>query len=608
MTNEKIRNIAIIAHVDHGKTTLVDAMLRQGGAFRENQVVAERVMDSNDLERERGITILSKNTSIRYGDYKINIVDTPGHADFGGEVERILKMVNGALLVVDSLEGTMPQTRFVLEHALALGLPIIIVVNKMDRLDARPNEVVDEVLELLMDLDATDEQLDSPVVFCSAKNGIASYDAATPGRDLKPLFDKIIEHIPAPSGDENGPLQVLVSALDYSDYVGSMGIGRVERGTITQNQSVSIVNYHSGLEPIKAKVSNMYAFDGLSRVPVETATVGDIICISGVEGVIIGDTLCDPEHPEPIEFPAISEPSVEMTFMVNDSPLSGKEGKFVTSRHLRSKLYKEAVKDVSLKVRDGDTSESFIVSGRGEMHLSILIESMRREGYEFQVSMPKVILKEIDGVLQEPVDFFVADVPEESVGVVMEKMGQRKGELKNLSPKGSRMRIEFKVPSRGLFGFKSEFLTDTKGEGIMTSVFDCYEPWKGEIKRRSTGSLVAHENGESITYGLFNAQERGSLFIGPGVPVYMGMVVGESSRADDIVVNVCKKKQLTNTRSSASDEALRLVPCKKLSLEQALEFLADDELLEVTPRSFRIRKRILDTELRMKEWARNRKK
>ena len=608
MKNERIRNIAIIAHVDHGKTTLVDAMLRQGGAFRDNQIVEERVMDSNDLEKERGITIMSKNTAIRYGDYKINIVDTPGHADFGGEVERILKMVNGALLVVDSLEGTMPQTRFVLEHALLLGLPIIIVVNKMDRAEARPKEVVDEVLELLMDLNASDEQLDSPVVFCSAKNGIASLDCISPGRDLTPLFEEIINHIPAPSGDENAPMQVLISALDYSDYVGSMGIGRVERGSITLNQPVAIVNYHAPGELVRAKVSNMYVFEGLGKQPVEKAEIGDIICISGIEGVSIGDTICSIDRPEPIEFPKISEPSVEMTFMVNDSPLSGKDGKFVTSRHLRARLYKEAVKDVSLKVRDGDTSESFVVSSRGEMHLTILIETMRREGYEFQVSMPKVILKEINGQLCEPIDAFVADVPEDCVGTVMEKMGRRKGELKSLSPLGSRMRLEFSVPSRGLFGFKSEFLTDTKGEGIMTSVFDSYEPFRGEISRRQTGSLIAHESGDSITYGLFNAQERGSLFIGAGVPVYMGMVVGESSRAEDIVVNVCKKKQLTNTRSSASDEALRLTPCKQLSLEQAIEFLADDELLEVTPKTFRIRKSILDTELRMKEWAKNRKR
>ena len=607
MVNDKIRNVAIIAHVDHGKTTLVDQMLKQGGAFRENQTVAERVMDSNDLERERGITILAKNTSIHYNGYKINVVDTPGHADFGGEVERILKMVNGVVLLVDSFEGTMPQTRFVLEHALSLGLPVVVVINKMDRPDARPKEVVDEVLELFMDLDATPEQLDSPIVFCSARNGIASMEADKPGRDLTPLFDTIIAHIPPPEGDENGHVRMLVSALDYSDYVGSIGIGRVESGTLRQNQQVVLVNYHETHAPLHAKVSNIYQFEGLTRRAVESATVGDIVCVAGVEGVSIGDTLCDPEDPQPIEFPKISEPSVEMTFMVNDSPFAGKEGKFVTSRHLRARLYKEAIKDVSLRVSDGDTADSFVVCGRGEMHLSILIENMRREGYEFQVSMPKVLFKEIDGVKCEPIDKLVCDVPEESVGIVMEKMGVRKGELVSMTPKGSRMRLEFSVPSRGLFGYKSEFMTDTKGEGIMTSVFDKYDTYRGEINRRPTGSLIAHETGETVTYGLFGAQERGPLFVGPGVPVYQGMVVGESPKGDDIVVNVCKRKQLTNTRSSASDDALRLVPCKRLSLEQAIEFLADDELLEVTPSNYRIRKRILDTETRMKEWARNRR-
>lgn len=607
MKRTDLRNIAIIAHVDHGKTTLVDQMLKQGGAFRTNQSVAERVMDSNALERERGITILAKNTSIHYKDYKINVVDTPGHADFGGEVERILKMVNGVVLLVDSFEGTMPQTRFVLEHALALGLPVVVVINKMDRPDARPAEVVDEVLELFMDLNATDEQLDSPIVYCSAREGTASLDRNERGADLTPLLDAIVAHIPPPEGDENAPLQMLISALDYSDYVGSIGIGRVERGSLKQGQNVVLVNFHEDHAPVRVKVSNIYQFEGLSRTAVESATVGDIVCVSGVEGVTIGDTLCDPETPEPIEFPKIGEPSVEMTFLVNNSPFAGKEGKFVTSRHLRARLYKEMNKDVSLRVSDGDTSESFVVCGRGEMHLSILIESMRREGYEFQVSMPKVLFKTIDGVKCEPIDRLTADVPEESVGIVMEKMGVRKGELVSMTPKGSRMRLEFSVPSRGLFGYKSEFLTDTKGEGIMNAVFDCYAPYRGEINRRPTGSLIAHETGESVTYGLFNAQERGPLFIGAGVPVYQGMVVGESPKGDDIVVNVCKRKQLTNTRSSASDDALRLVPCKQLSLEQAIEFLADDELLEVTPENFRIRKRILDTEQRMKEWAKNRK-
>lgn len=607
MINEKIRNVAIIAHVDHGKTTLVDQMLKQGGAFRVNQSVAERVMDSGDLERERGITILAKNTSVHYNGYKINVVDTPGHADFGGEVERILKMVNGVVLLVDSFEGTMPQTRFVLEHALALKLPVVVVINKMDRPDARPSEVVDEVLELFMDLNATDEQLDSPIVYCSARAGTASPEMGKDGDGLTPLFDTILKHIPPPEGDENAPLQMLVSALDYSEYVGSIGIGRVERGTLKQGQQVVLVNFHAEHEPVRAKVSNIYQFEGLARTAALSATVGDIVCVAGIEGVTIGDTLCDPESPEPIEFPKISEPSVEMTFMVNNSPFAGKEGKFVTSRHLRARLYKEAFKDVSLRVGDGDTSESFVVCGRGEMHLSILIESMRREGYEFQVSMPKVLMKTIDGVKYEPIDRLICDVPEESVGVVMEKMGTRKGELVAMTPKGSRMRLEFSVPSRGLFGYKSEFLTDTKGEGIMNSVFDKFDVYRGEIIRRPTGSLIAHETGETVTYGLFNAQERGPLFIGAGVPVYMGMVVGESPKGEDIVVNVCKRKQLTNTRSSASDDSLRLVPCKQLSLEQALEFLADDEWLEVTPKNFRIRKRVLDNETRMKEWSRARK-
>ena len=607
MINEKIRNVAIIAHVDHGKTTLVDQMLRQGGAFRTNQSVAERVMDSGDLERERGITILAKNTSVHYNGYKINVVDTPGHADFGGEVERILKMVNGVVLLVDSFEGTMPQTRFVLEHALALKLPVVVVINKMDRPDARPKEVNDEVLELFMDLNATDEQLDSPIVYCSARAGTASLKPDEDGTDLTPLFDMILTHVKPPEGDENAPVQMLVSALDYSEYVGSIGIGRVERGSLKQGQQVVLVNYHDSHAPVRAKVSNIYQFEGLARTAVESATVGDIVCVAGVEGVTIGDTLCDPETPEPIEFPKISEPSVEMTFMVNNSPFAGKEGKFVTSRHLRARLYKEAMKDMSLRVRDGDTSESFVVCGRGEMHLSVLIESMRREGYEFQVSMPKVLFKDIDGVKCEPLDRLICDVPEESVGIVMEKMGTRKGELVTMTPKGSRMRLEFSVPSRGLFGYKSEFLTDTKGEGIMNSVFEKYDAYRGEINRRPSGSLIAHETGESITYGLYNAQERGSLFIGAGVPVYQGMVVGESPKGDDIVVNVCKRKQLTNTRSSASDDSLRLIPCKQLSLEQAIEFLADDEWLEVTPKNFRIRKRILDSETRMKEWSRARK-
>ena len=600
MTNEHIRNVAIIAHVDHGKTTLVDALLKQGGAFRSNQVVAERVMDSNDIERERGITILAKNTSVKYGNYKINIVDTPGHADFGGEVERILKMVNGVVLLVDAYEGTMPQTRFVLQKALDLGHRVIVVVNKIDRPDARVKEVVDEVLELFMELNATEEQLDSPIVYCSARNGTASLDPDSAGENLIPLFEKIVRYIPAPTGDADKPVRMLISALDYSDYVGAIGIGRIEQGTLRQNQPVVLVNFHNPEQNIRAKVTNIYQFEGLTRVATESATVGDIVCVSGVEGVSIGDTLCDPDHPEAVEFPKISEPSVEMTFSVNDSPFAGKEGKFVTSRHLRARLYKEQIRDVSLRVSDTDSADSFTVCGRGEMHLSILIENMRREGYEFQVSMPKVLFKEIDGVLCEPMDVMIADVPENCVGAVMEKMGSRAGELKSMTPVGNRMRLEFSVPSRGLFGYKSEFLTDTKGEGILTTAPDRYDRYRGDFERRKCGSLVAYETGESITYGLFNAQERGPLFIGAGVKVYEGMVVGENPKGGDIVVNVCKRKQMCNMRASGSDEALRLVPPITFSLEQCLEFIADDELLEVTPLSLRIRKKILDASLRAK--------
>lgn len=607
MTNDYIRNVAIIAHVDHGKTTLVDQMLRQGGAFRLGQQVAERVMDSNDLERERGITILAKNTSVRYGNYKINVVDTPGHADFGGEVERILKMVNGVVLLVDAYEGTMPQTRFVLSKALELGHRAIIVINKIDRPDARIAEVRDEVLELLMELNATDEQLDSPFVYCSGRDGTASVDPDEKGEDLIPLFETIVRHIPAPSGDENGPVQMLVSALDYSDYVGSIGIGRIERGTLRQNMPVVLVNWHTD-KHLAAKVTNIYQFEGLTRIAVQSAGVGDIVCVSGVEGVDIGDTLCDPAAPEAIEFPKISEPSVEMTFSVNDSPFAGKEGKFVTSRHLRARLYKEAVRDVSIRVSDTESADAFRVCGRGEMHLSILIENMRREGYEFQVSMPKVMYKTEYGVLQEPIDKLIVDVPEVSVGVVMEQMGRRKGELVAMSPMGARMRLEFSVPARGLFGFKSEFLTATKGEGVMNSVFDRYDAYRGEIDRRPCGSLVAHETGEAVAYGLYNAQDRGPLFIGPGAKVYEGMVVGENPKGGDIVVNVCKRKQMTNMRAAGSDEALRLTPPKVLSLEQALEFIEDDELLEVTPASFRVRKKILNSSLRLKAEAKEKKR
>jgi GTP-binding protein len=600
MTNQNIRNIAIIAHVDHGKTTLVDQMLRQGGIFRQNQAVQERVMDSNDLERERGITILAKNTSIKYKNYKINVVDTPGHADFGGEVERVLKMVDGVLLVVDAFEGPMPQTRFVLSKALELNHKVIICINKTDRPDARPAEVTDETLELLLELDASSEQLDSPIIYCSGRTGTASASPTGKGENLEPLFEAILKHIPAPSGDAEGPLQMLVSALDYNDYVGSIGIGKIERGTIYINQPVIITDYHNLRTPRKAKVTNLYQFEGLARIPVQKATVGDIVCVSGMEGVTIGDTICDVENPEPLPFVRISEPSVEMTFSVNDSPFAGKEGKFVTSRHLRERLYKETLKDVSIRVADTDSADAFKVSGRGEMHLSILIETMRREGYEFQVSMPKVLTKVIDGQVYEPIDMLVADVPSDSVGSIMEKMGLRKGELVNMTPHGDRIKMEFKIPTRGLFGYKSEFLTDTKGEGILSSVFCGYEPFKGEIVRRQVGALIAWETGEASTYGLFNAQERGQLFISPGAQVYMGMVVGSNPKNEDLTVNVCKKKQLTNMRAAGSDEALRLSPPKILSLEEALEFLGDDELLEVSPRSFRIRKKILSKDERYK--------
>ena len=600
MIRKDIRNIAIIAHVDHGKTTLVDEMLKQGHVYRENQVVQDRVMDSNALERERGITILAKNTAVKYNGIKINVVDTPGHADFGGEVERILKMVNGVLLLVDAAEGPMPQTRFVLSKALGLGHKVIIVINKIDRPDARIKEVENEVLELLMDLNANEEQLESPFLYCSGRQGTASSDPDVPGTDLKPLFDKIIEYIPAPDGDENAPLQMLVSSIDYNEYVGRIAIGRIERGTIRQGMDVVLANYHEKKAPASCKITSIFQFDGLKRDPVESAMVGDIICLSGVEGVTIGDTICAPEKVEPLKFVKISAPTIEMTFSVNDSPFAGREGKYVTSRHLRARLFKELLKDVSLRVEETDSADAFKVSGRGEMHLSILIETMRREGYEFQVSTPKVLYREIDGKRCEPVEELVIDVPENALGSVMEKMGQRKGELQHMEPQGSRMRVEFLIPSRGLFGYRSEFLTDTKGEGILSSVFHDYEPVKGDIPGRSVGSLVAFESGESVTYGLYNAQERGTLFIGPGVPVYGGMVVGSSPKGEDIVVNVCKKKHVSNMRAAGSDEALRLVPPQVLSLEEAMEFIADDELLEVTPENIRIRKRILDHTQRMR--------
>ncbi|WP_130848800.1 translational GTPase TypA [Intestinimonas timonensis] len=601
MQNQKLRNVAIIAHVDHGKTTLVDEMLKQGGAFRENQAVAERVMDSNDLERERGITILAKNTAVQYGDVKINIVDTPGHADFGGEVERILKMVNGVILLVDAAEGPMPQTRFVLSKALELGHRVIVVVNKIDRPDQRIHEVCDEVLELLMDLNATEEQFDSPTLFCSGRNGTASYSPDVPGTDLKPLFDTIIDYIPGPEADVDAPFQMLVSSIDYNEFVGRIAIGRIERGTVKQNQEIAVCNYHDpDAAPQKAKATALYQFQGLSKVPVTEADAGNIIAMSGIGDITIGDTICAPDCVEPIEFVKISAPTIEMTFSVNDSPFAGREGKFVTSRQLRERLFRETLKDVSLRVAETDSTDSFNVAGRGEMSLSILMETMRREGYEFQVSPPRVLYQEIDGKKCEPIERLVCDVPSDAVGSVIEKIGSRKGEMLEMTPVGSRMKLEFLVPARGLFGYRNEFLTDTKGEGIMASVFECYAPYKGDIARRSSGSLVSFETGESVTYGLFNAQERGVLFIGAGVPVYAGMVVGETPKSEDITVNICKKKQLTNMRAAGSDEALRLTTPRQMSLEQCLEFLADDELLEVTPESLRLRKRILSHADRMK--------
>ena len=599
---EDLRNVAIIAHVDHGKTTLVDQMLKQSGTFRENQAVEERVMDSNDIERERGITILAKNTSIKYKDTKINIIDTPGHADFGGEVERVLKMVNGVLLLVDAAEGPMPQTRFVLQKALELGHKIIIVVNKIDKPDARLNEVVDEVLELLMDLDATDEQLDSPVLFCSGRDGTASLTMEV-GKDMTPLFDMILEYIPAPEVDTEGSMQYLVSAIDYNEYVGRIAIGRIERGLMKVNQDVTIGDFHETKKEYRGKIVTMYQIEGLERVPCQEAKAGDIVCISGIENITIGDTICEFGNFEPVPFVKISEPTVEMTFSVNNSPFAGREGKFVTSRQLRERLFKELLKDVSLRVSETDSTDSFKVAGRGEMHLSILIENMRREGYELGVSTPHVLYKEIDGKLCEPIERLVIDVPETAVGSVMEKIGSRKGELQEMTPVGSRMRLEFLIPARGLFGYKSEFLTDTKGEGIMSSVFHSYEQYKGDIPKRSTGSLVAFETGEAVTYGLYNAQERGELFIGAGTPVYEGMIVGASPKQEDLVVNVCKKKHLTNTRASGSDDALRLIPPRIMSLEDCLEFIADDELLEITPKNIRIRKKTLSNTQRAKDRA-----
>ncbi len=605
MIREDLRNIAIIAHVDHGKTTLVDEMLKQGGVFRENQAVAERVMDSGDIERERGITILAKNTSVMYNGTKINIIDTPGHADFGGEVERVLEMVDGVLLLVDAAEGPMPQTRFVLSKALEMGHKIIVVVNKIDRPDARLDEIGDEVLELLLDLDASEEQLESPILFCSGRSGTASLSQYEAGTDLKPLFDTIINYIDPPHGEENDPLQMLISSIDYNEYVGRIGVGRIVRGSIKVNQPVTICDYTGTRKNYNSKIVSLLQIQGLQRVPVQEATVGDIVWISGIENITIGDTVCATDTPEPLPFVKISEPTVEMTFAVNDSPFAGREGKFVTSRQLRERLFRELLKDVSLRVTETDSTDAFRVAGRGEMHLSILIENMRREGYELSVSTPRVLFKkdEATGKKLEPIERLVIDVPEDCVGSVMEKIGARKGEMLDMHPQGSRMRIEFLIPARGLFGYKSEFLTDTKGEGIMSHVFDGYQPYKGDIERRSTGSLVSFETGEAVTYGLYNAQERGQLFITAGTPVYEGMIVGASPKVEDLVVNVCKKKHLTNTRASGSDDALRLVPPRILSLEDCLEFLADDELLEVTPESLRIRKQILNNSQRAKNRA-----
>ena len=608
MIRNDLRNVAIIAHVDHGKTTLVNEMLAQGGVFRENQQVQDRVMDSGDLERERGITILAKNTSAHYKGVKINIVDTPGHADFSGEVERVLKMVNGALILVDAAEGPLPQTRFVMQKALALGLKTIIVINKVDRPDARIAEVVEEMQLLMMDLDATDEQLDSPIVYCCGRQGTASLTPDKQEPNLDPLFDTILETIPPMDMDVDGAGQLLVSCIDYSEFGGRIGIGRIERGVIRANEPVSVCNFNEPKVRTNCKIVNLYQIEGLERVPVTEAKAGDIVVFSGIDGLNIGDTVCEPSKVEPVQFVKIEDPTVEMTFSVNDSPFAGKEGKFVTTRQLRDRLYKELLRDVSLRVNDTDSADSFRVCGRGEMHLSILIETMRREGYEFQVSTPKVLYKDIDGVRHEPIERFVADVPEDMTGPVFSAMGNRKGNLIQMTAIGNRMRLEFTVPSRGLFGYKSEFLTDTKGQGIMNTIFYSYEPYKGDMQRRNTGSLVAHETGEAVAYGLFNAQGRGTLFVTPGTPVYQGMVVGYTNLADDINVNVCKTKHLTNTRSSNSDDALTLIPVSKMSLEECLEFIADDELLEVTPKSLRIRKRILDSELRAKARSKEKNK
>ena len=602
MIRKDIRNVAIIAHVDHGKTTLVDELLKQSGVFRANQNVAERVMDSNDIERERGITILSKNTAVTYNDIKINIVDTPGHADFGGEVERVLKMVNGVVLVVDAFEGPMPQTKFVLKKALELNLPVIVCVNKIDRPEARPQDVIDEVLELFIDLDANEDQLDCPFIFASAKSGIATDDLDKEAVDMKPLFETIVNYIPAPEGDEDADTQVLISTIDYNEYVGRIGVGKVDNGTIKVNQDMVIVNEHDPDKYKRVKVSKLYEFDGLKKVEVESATIGAIVAISGIADIHIGDTLCSPDNPKPIPFQKISEPTIAMHFMVNDSPLAGKEGKYITSRHLRERLFKELNTDVSLRVEETDSPDRFKVSGRGELHLSVLVENMRREGYEFAVSKAEVLYHKDDkGHLLEPMERAIIDVPEEFTGNVIEKLSTRKGELQSMLPMNDAYtRLEFLIPSRGLIGYRGEFMTDTKGNGIMNTVFEEYGPFKGEISYRKQGSLIAFESGESITYGLFNAQERGTLFIGAGEKVYAGMIVGQNAKTDDIEVNVCKKKQLTNTRASGSDESLRLTPPTILSLEQALDYIDTDELLEITPESLRLRKKILDPTMRMR--------
>lgn len=607
MLREDLRNVAIIAHVDHGKTTLVDAMLKQSHTFRDNQAVEERVMDSGDIERERGITILAKNTSLHYNGVKINVVDTPGHADFSGEVERVMMMVNGVLVLVDAAEGPMPQTRFVMQKALDMGHRLIIVVNKIDRPDARLNEVQDEILELLLELNASDDQLMSPVVWCSGRDGTATLDLNTPGKDLTPLFETILSHIQPMEVDAEGETQILCSSIDYNDYVGRIGIGRIERGKASAGQAVVVTNYNNPQMKASGKIVNLYQIEGLAREAVDSAIAGDIVCFSGLEKINIGDTVCSTTCPEPHKFVKITEPTVEMTFSVNDSPFAGKDGKFVTTRHLRDRLFRELLRDVSLKVEETGSADSYRVCGRGEMHLSILIEEMRRDGYEFQVSTPRVMYKEIDGVKCEPVERLIVDVPDEATGAIFQSMGNRKGELLHMSAIGTRTRLEFLIPARGLFGYKSEFLTSTKGEGIMSSVFFEYQPYKGDLSRRNTGSLVAFETGEAVTYGLFNAQGRGALFIGAGTPVYEGMVVGESPKNEDINVNVCKTKHLTNTRSSASDDALRLITPKKMSLEECLEFIGDDELLEITPKNIRIRKRILDSELRAKANAKAKK-